>query len=351
MQKPKVNSKGQHKISLAFIALGILVLLIIIGAILNFLASLSQPINKNFAASPNFYWDGKSSINIITADLKNASTRQVNVISLHPKDGNAVILHLSNQIYLNVPRGYGNWELGSIYKLGQEEKPPIGAKLLQLSISNLLGVPIDGILLSKNSKFFDDPENLISNLRRNPFMPLTLFPSIETNLTPLDTVNLFWYLSKVRADKVISLDLAKSSITDSKLLPDSSRVLGVDTSKLDYFTRKNMADEVISDEGEAIAIFNGTLHPGLAQQATRMITNIGGNVVTIGSSEEKVRKTKIVLKNSEKGTSLTSGRLMHIFAPNCLREKCQTQDSKVLNSRASINIILGEDYFNFWNER
>lgn len=351
MQKLKVNGKGQKKDRLAFIALGILVLLIIIGYILNFLASLSQPVNKNFGLAPKFYWDGKTSINIITADINYASTRQVNVISLHPKDGNAVILHLSNQIYLNVPKGYGNWELGSIYKLGQEEKPPIGAKLLQLSISNLLGVPIDGVLLSKNSKLFDDPEKLISNLRKNPFISLTLFPGIETNLPPLDTVNLFWYLSKVRSDKVISLDLAKSSITDSKLLPDSSRVLGVDTSKLDYFTRKNMADEVIFDEGEAIAIFNGTLHPGLAQQALRIIINMGGNVVTTGSSEEKISKTKIVLKSNKGGTSLTSDRLMHIFAPHCLKEICQTQDPKILNSRAKVNIILGEDYFNFWNER
>jgi hypothetical protein len=344
------KQKQARTIKLSIYALGILIVVILLGNFLNFLLSLNIPVSKELGIENSFaHWDKKTNFNLLTVSVDDSEKTQVNLITLNPKENQTVALSLSDQIYLNVPLEFGSWTLGSVYKLGQEQNPPIGAKLLKLSVASLLGLPIDAVIISKNKSLLDSPEDFISELRKNPISSFTLAQSVETNLSRMQSFSLFQNLSKVRSDKVISLDLSRSSITESKLLPDSSRVLGVDTIKLDYFVREKMADLQIIDEGVSIAIFNGTAHPGLANEVSRTITNIGGNVISVSSTENKFSNSMVIV--SKEGEGLTSQRLTQIFAPICFEKKCETEDTKITYSRAKINIILGEDYFKLWNVR
>jgi hypothetical protein len=346
----QIKQKQTRTIKLSIAALGILIAVILLGNFVNFLFSLNKPVSKDLGIENSFqYWDKKTNFNLLTVKIDPAGKTKVNLITLNPKDNQTVALSLSDQIYLTVPLDFGSWTLGSVYKLGQEQSQPIGAKLLKLSVSNLLGLPIDAVIISENKNFSDSPEDFISELRKNPVFSFSLLQNIETNLSRMQAFTLFQRLSKVRSDKVISLDLSRSSITESKLLPDSSRVLGVDTVKLDYFVRENMADRQIIDEGVSIAVFNGTNHPGLANEVSRIITNIGGNVISVSSTEQKYTNSMVIF--TKEGEGLTSQRLTQIFAPGCFEKKCESTDSKITYSRAKVNIILGEDYFKLWNAR
>lgn len=351
ISKPK---SGTAK--LAFYALGILFSLLILAKLLGFLTSLNKPISPDLGQK-NHQWDGKSAISVAVTSLEDPS--QVSVVSYYPKEEKTVVLNLSDQTYIDLPKGYGNWRLGSIYQLGQEESPAIGGQLLKMSLSKLLGLPIEGVILTKGIK--DQPEDLVKD-KKNPISLFMFISNIKTDLTPLEVFRFSKALADVRADKVISLDLESSDITESKLLADSSRVLGVDTIKLDLFVREKMSDSSLLEEGYPVAIYNATEYQGIAQEASRVVTNLGGNVVMITNTDSFQEKSSVVLVcNSDlcpdKGDkdrfldSATYKKLVASFAANCTKKRCETQDPKVLASRAQINIILGKDFFDYWYKR
>lgn len=349
-QKSSTNPKTKKStIRLSFYALGLLLFLIILGKLISFVYSLNQPITPNLTPKREYSLNSKSTLNFLF--INSSEKNNLSLVSFYPTDQKAIVLHISDQIYLEVPKEYGMWQVSSIYSLGQEEKPSIGAQLLSLSISKLVGLPIDGVVFLEDNQ--TTIEEFIANLRKNPLAPLFSVKTVRSNLTPLEQYNLFKQLSSIRSDKISSLDLAQSSITESKLLADSSRVLGVDTYKLDSFIRDKMADPNILDEGYSIAIFNGTSRSGLAQEASRIVTNMGGNVVITATSLIKVNQSQVIIKGDvEKNkNSVTALRIAETFAPRCLKTRCQTEDSEVNNSRAQINIIIGEDFFNFWHKR
>lgn len=275
--------------------------------------------------------------------------QQISVITIDPNEKKATILSVPNKAYAQLPKDFGWWEVGSIYKLGQEENPPIGGSLLKLSLSKLLGLPVDGIIIL-NSKDPKTAQSFIERFHSNPIYALTIMPDIKTDLTPNEIFQTYQVLTTIRSDKIISLNLERSDITESKLLKDSSRVLGVDNVKLDLYIRQNLADSKILEEGKSIAVLNGTDNPGIAAEAARVIANMGGNVVIISSADEKAQQSG-VYSQAQDGGGMTKDRLTQIFAPRCLNEKCTSTDAKITNSRAQITIVLGEDYFKFWHAR
>lgn len=350
-QKKQITSvKSTKQLKLAFLALGILILFIILAKVVSFLIGLNQPISGDLKTEREYSWDGKTSFNIAIVTAKEDSS-EISVLNYHPSLEKAVVLHIPDKTYLDLPKGYGLWKVGSIYKLGQEESKPVGAQLLKLSLSKLLGLPIDGIIIDQ-SKELKNTESLINEWRKNSLYMASFIYSSKTDLTPIEAFRLLGVVTKVREDKFVSLDFERSSVTESKLLPDSSRVLGIDNVKLDTFIRENMSDTSIIDEGSSIAIYNATSRPGLAQDVARVITNLGGDVVTIQTSEKLSAVTLVTTApDFDKENSLTYKRVTEVYAPRCLEKECATDDRKVTSSRAQINIILGEDYYQTWYKR
>lgn len=343
----KIQRDKRHKkqIKLAFLALGILIIFVFIARISNFFFSLGQPFDKNLAVNNYHFFDQNLAVNVIFTTQKPDSKTAIFVASFHPKDKKAIILQISPETFMELPKGMGFWRVGSVYNLGQEEQSPIGAALLRLSVSKLLGLPIDGILMFADNQL---PEQRISEWRSNPLKKLESLTKVKTDLNFLEVFNLMNNFSSVRADKLTFLDLAKSTITESKLLPDSSRVLGVDNVKLDLFIRQNLSDENLLEENATVAIFNTTSYPGLAQEAARIVTNLGGNVISISNTDLELDQTLLVV-NSSVGNpdtvKFTTQRLTAIFSQQCLNKKCLSQDPKVTSSRAQVNIILGKDFY------
>ncbi len=325
---------------------GILLGLLILAKLLSLALSLNQPIGITSASARPYNWDSKSAVNLLFVSLNSEAETKQSVVNFNPKQNKITILDISPQTYLDLPKGYGSWKIGSVYKLGQEETPPSGSKLLEQSVSKLISLPIDGIVVF-NGSTPSSSEEFVTRLRKNRLNILSSLSKLNTDLTTLQIIKLFWQLSEVRADKIISLDFLQSNVTESKLLADSSRVLGVNTVKLDLFIRKNLADSNILEEGKSIAVFNGTSHPGLTAQVSRVITNLGGNVIIASNAENMLATSQVSFSES----SLTALRLAQIYAPNCLPAGCLTNDPKLKVSRAQINIILGEDYYKSWYER
>lgn len=302
-------------------------------------------------------WDQKSSVNLVFLSPKpetdsvaqpssfGSETDQY-LVNYSPKDAKISVLEISPQTYYELPKGYGWWKIGSVYKLGQDENPPRGGELLEQSVSQLIGLPIDGLIILKQPVKM---EEFLTKMHGNRLEILNQLFSIRSDLSPLEAAKLFWKLSEVRPDKIITLNFLQSNVTDSKLLPDSSRVLGVNTVKLDLFVRDNLSDPNLEQEGKSIAIFNATSHPGLTSQVARMLTNMGADIIFTTTAQTQLEKSQIVFEKSEE--SQTTNRLSQIFAPDCLKVTCRSVDPKVTTSRAQINVVLGEDWWKEWNVR
>ena len=349
--KEEVSIKSSYKsVKPALLALAALVLLVILGKLVSFIFSLGQPYTPHLADFKNYPWDTQSSYNLLYAvqtDQKKLSA--ISFINLQPLQKKITVLHISDNVYLEVPKGYGEWTIGSVFPLGQEDGGR-GTALLRLSLSRLVGLPVDGIVIKEGGA--QTAEEVINSLRKNQLAFWGISQNIKSNVSTWELITLGQFIASIRPDKVVSLDLAKSTITESKLLPDSSRVLGIDTIQLDSFIRDRLADSAFTDENVTIAIFNATSHPGLAQSASRMVTNMGGTVVFIGNTETYQAKT-VVLDISDDPSSLeiTKKRLIEIFAPWCQKEVCTSSDPKVTSARSQLVIVLGEDFYSYWNKR
>lgn len=350
MSKKKVQNapKKPNNVKLAFLALSILVLLIIIGRLFTFLISLQKPISSQFDTGKKYTWNEISTYNVAFIANPDSDNPDISVVSLKPSEGKVVVLHLSPNIYTELAHAYGNWRLGSVYALGQEEEKPKGAGLLKETLTKMLAIPIDGIVILPQSTDFNNTEELVQSFRKNVIPDVLYLSKIESDLTKWEAIKLYRAVSKVRADKLDSLNFERSTITESKLLPDSSRVLGINTVRLDLFTRDKLSDPVIVDENLSVAIFNATDKAGIGQDISRYITNLGGSVVILQNLDQKQEKSAIVITPSQQSPdklkSVTYQRLAQFFAPHCLKTACTLVNPKIDNSRATINIILGADY-------
>lgn len=351
-KQDQTKQKSKNAVKLVVIALGILVLVLFLGKFVSIFSLLNKPFSSDLTTNKQYTWDGESVINVVFYPVEPSPEFPLSVVSYHPKEGRTLILNISDDTYTELPKGYGEWKVGSIYRLGEEENPPIGPRLLKLSVSRMLGLPVDGIILLQN-KQVGDAQQLVTKLRKNPIAGLLFLNNIKTDLSPSETARFISSLSSVRADKIKVLDMAKSNITESRLLPDSSRVLGINTIKLNTFVRDNMNDDTILENNNSVAIYNATSYPGLAQEAARYVTNLGANVVIVASTQEYQKKTSVFLQESlgSETVDFTLRRLSQVFAPWCLKEKCGTVDPKITSSRAQINIVIGEDFYERMNKR
>ncbi len=357
-QKKKPQSQKPAKpsnIKLALFALGILLLLLLIGNIFTFFISLQKPISSNLNTSKNYTWNKKSVYNLAVIQNKDEQNPAISVVSFQPTEQKAVVLHLSANIYSEVAKGYGTWRLGSVYQLGQEEPQKKGASLLKMTLTRLLAIPIDAVVFPPDSAKYEDTEQLLTSFRKNVIPDFMYLTKIDSDLTKWEALELYYHISKVRSDKIDSLNFERSAITESKLLPDSSRVLGINTVRLDLFIREKLSDPAIISENIPVAVFNATDKPGLAQDIARFVTNIGGNVIIVQNMENKQQKSTVTLTPQQTTThpknSVTFQRLAQFIAPDCLSRDCELVDAKLADSRAVINLVIGEDYVRDWYEK
>ncbi len=317
------NNKVKSKTKLA-----VLVLLLLIGVLI-----ISQ-LYKLYVSLQNSSWDGNSKINLVIL------SSSVSLISYSPKDKDLKIVIIPQETYLEVAHNFGKWKIGSIYNLGQSEKVPQGIELLSQSLSQFLGVPMDGYLKLRGFLHDKNALELITYLRQSQINFLNLKFSSNSSLNDWELYRLVTGVNSVRFDKIEEINLGKGYLKDS-VLPDQTKVKLALPERIEILSGKLFADSAISDEQLSIAVFNATKIPGLAQKAARLISNSGGNVIIEKNAQTQNLKKSIVLTTIS-SKSYTFNRLKAIFAKNC--PNCDIVDETVQKSRAQINVVLGEDF-------
>lgn len=310
-----VQDKRQEikKTKLALFALAIILVLIVLSQIVKFTQMLFSPWRLSSPVHRNYMWNGDFNINILLVSKK------ITLLSLNVQNQKITITTLPNETYLEVPHGFGKWQLSSVVSLGGEE-------LLKDSLTEFFAVPIDGVLSCSCE--------LLSTMRKNPFGLLLLLPSLKADLSPFELIRLNLAISSVRFDKVKEVDLEKIGLLEKDKLLDGTSVFVADPTRLDSFSSE-LAEPIIKSEHKTIAVFNSTNQPSLAQEAARLITNIGGDVIIVSNSQRR-EKTEIFGEKSK-----TLEKLKQIFD---MSGKINLKKESLGSSRAQINVFLGEDF-------
>ncbi|MBI2601122.1 LCP family protein [Candidatus Daviesbacteria bacterium] len=336
----RFDNKLHKKNKLAFGVLGLLIFILLIGQTVNAVYKLFSPINNERESKRPYSISKDFNINLVF------KSNPFSLVNFNAEEKTVTLINIPDDIYIDVPGGFGIWQVRAIHNLGDTNKIFGGWSLLKRSFSNLFGLPIDGYvdLKSQNTKTGTE---IIDSLRQNPLNVWSILSNVEADLTPWELINLKLIFSGVRFDKVQTIDLKKFKLLEESKLGDSTPILVADPFKLDS-ADIDFVDRKIRKEQLGIAIFNATDHPGLAQKAARIVKNIGGNVIVTGNTIKKVKDTQVLTQDDEE--SETKKRLMQIFTRKCFKDEgCDriTDDPEVNSSRAKINIILGEDFYSF----
>lgn len=254
--------------------------------------------------------------------------------SFSPSQKNLTFILVPPQTVINVIHGYGQYQLGSIFKLGQIEKQE---KILGKSFAVNFALPIDSQLaspldLSKKEKN-DLKKWLLENLikRHGSFRP---------RLNYFDLPRLILSLA-LETNEVNSFDLAKGSFLEKKLLPDGITTFILNQEKIDQLIKDNISDPRAKTENLAVAVRNATQYSGLAAEAGRVFTNLGSSLVSVENLIERKEKT-VLLINKNFLSSQTARKIADFF-------QVESQEGDTNSYRADLVLILGEDYWRFLN--
>ena len=250
--------------------------------------------------------------------------KTVAVVSLEPKR-NLALFELPDNLYLELPHGFGYYQLGSVYELGELEDR--GAKLLEETMQNYLGAPIDGYIKLSNCSIAQ-----LSNC-----LLLSLLGRGETSLNRWQIFKFWWEIKRLRFDKVKSIVLAETNILKKESLADGSEVLATEFFRLDELVKKYFDDSEIKKEAIKIEILNATNYPGLANQLARLVTNMGGEVISVSNSSIKYQVSSIKYQNESIKKTYTVRKLEKIL-------KVKAEVGEIGESRADLVIFVGEDY-------
>lgn len=265
------------------------------------------------------------------------------VFSLCQRDKSLNVVKIPENTYLEVTSGFGLYRVGAVYPLGQLEGR--GGPLLMETIQEFLGVPIEAYtnisskLKAQSAKL--DKEKIVDLKRKVISWQIFLKPrktlrflkrDLETNLTFWDLAKIWWQLKKVNPAKLYYLDLDQRGTLIDFSLPDGGIGKKGDPLLLDSLLVQFFFEPQVREEKISIQVLNGTDYPGLARQASRIITNLGVKVAEMAKTEERVERCQLRGTGKEL-KSFTFQKIQKIFDCQVIRQETE-----------GLKLIIGEDY-------
>lgn len=191
----------------------------------------------------------------------------------------------------------------AIIKLDKNIKPNDAGKSLK--------IPIDGFITSNLLDLSQKPASFFLSAILN-------YNNLRTNLTIIDILKLL-FVAKSISDSAVNLrNIPQSSVSDA------DKIIG-----------RLVSDVLIEKDGQTIQIINGTNITGLGNRLARLITNMGGNVIIVATSNSPQKKSRISFIDKE---TYTVKKLNKILKYDAVKEN--------IDAVSDISIMIGEDRAN-----
>ncbi|MDP2585457.1 MAG: LytR C-terminal domain-containing protein [Candidatus Levybacteria bacterium] len=171
-----------------------------------------------------------------------------------------------------------------------------------------LEIPIDGFIVQNSLDLNQKVDSLFVKTILN-------YNKLKTNLTIIDLLKL----------TMLARAIPESSV-NVKMVGDANGL------ELDKVVGRLANDTSIEKDHQTIRIINGTEVIGLGNRLARLITNMGGNVIIVVTSDSLMKKS-VILHIDEK--TYTVKRLQKVLGYEVAREEN--------NAISDITIVIGED--------
>ncbi len=181
--------------------------------------------------------------------------------------------------------------------------------VLHKPAGQLLGIPVDGQITTRSQSsektLSSHLESVILHTNRG-----------NSDLTLFDAVRLYFFAKGVQSRNVVMHELS---------LPQ-------DVNVLDNVAVALFSDGTIASEKVSVGIINSTSVTGLGNRLARVVTNIGGNVVSVSSDDENSKKTSITYYGEKSYTATRLGKILGV-------EPTQTKTQGI----SDVTVVIGED--------
>jgi|GEM_PF-2721050 hypothetical protein len=244
-------------------------------------------------------WDGISRLGMVKQDES-----KIMLEILLPKQDRLIKIELPFDLVVEVPFGYGEYQLEKIYRLGELDEK--GGELLTRTTQDLMGLSVKGYQYNK-----------------------------QTNLTWWDKLRISWF--KMKANKNINLSLIEEIGLIETILADGSKTLEPSEILIDEFINQYLFDELIVNEGMSVTVLNASGVDNLATKTARIINNLGGQV-SIVSNQEENNQSELWLRDKSLLNSMTTSKLKSIFNIEVIKV------FKADEYRSDLVLVISKDY-------
>jgi len=255
------------------------------------------------------------------------------VASWSSADRTLTLISLPSDIAAEGTHGYGIYSLAAFWRLGEIDKKD-GTVLVE-SVSEALGIPIDGYIGPKTGEFAYGNDALTTTKAIFSF-PNSIWGRYRTNIPFKKFIDLAWLLNFSRPARVNTYDFTRNSsaVAQESVLPDGSSVRILDPERVDAQLKSVFEDAPIRRESVTVAVYNTTAMPSLGNRVGRLLTNVGVSVVAVGNDKPEI-ETCTVTGPEQAMKSKSAEVIVVIFG--CTRVVGDT-------SRADLIIRIGKTY-------
>ncbi len=274
-------------------------------------------------------WDGNEKINFVF-EKENPV-----LVFFDPQRRNLTLVLVPGQMIIKVNHGYGRYKVKAVKELEELEKRK---GLLAESIQEEFAVFLAGWIKERNysCQIENQKEEILCEIKKQ------FLGQKETNFSRFDLLRLWWGIRRIKKFDEEVIDLSKRGIFSQGEFPDGTKFLEMDIRQADALIQKYANDPLFKKEKLLIEVLNGTSYPGLAERGARFLTNIGGEVVSVGNAEGESEECE-VRSGGENKNSYTVKKIIEIF-------NCRWVEKKE-EGRAEITLILGKDYWQKLNQK
>lgn len=286
------------------------------------------PNQKPYPISTNV----KERTNLLLASLEEGEPSFIAVLSVD-RFSQTKWIPVDPTLSVNLPAGRGVYRLAGAWKLGQLEGES-GMNLLRDSVSRAFGVPIDGYLAIKASdwpglsaRYGQSPEQIASKLKSAFFwiqFATSPWPNVlNSSFSALQLVDV---IRQIRSrGEIASLSM------EGTTLPSSQGGMTIDPASFDGRVGKEFQEDEITRSRPRVRIINASSLVGAAVQLARYVRNLGGEVISVESSDS----VKLSVIKDHLGGNQLSSRLAPLIKARVFSDH--------LTTRADIEVTIGED--------
>ena len=244
-------------------------------------------------------WDGQGQFGWVI------QTEEIRVKIIIPSQKKLVTLIIPNNTIVKVGFGFGEYRINKVYELGKLANQ--AGKVLTRTIQEFLGVGIKGWQVGTKS-----------------------------NLSWWDNFRLKW-LETFAVNQTKVVELKDKPSWQAEQLSDGSLIYRVNQAWLDELVHQEIFDQEVSQEGLTVAVLNASGVDGVANDISRLISNLGIEVRLVSNLAAQERSEVVISQKSQKDTK-TLKKIIGSLGIDTVRV------GDILEQRSDMVVIIGRDY-------